>query len=207
METLKAREATVFVVDDDDATRKMVSRLIASVGLPVESYGTAEEFLAAYKPQRAGCLVLDVRMPGMSGLELQDKLAANHIGLPIVFVTGHGDVPMAVHCLQEGAVHFIEKPFREQVLLDAVHKALDQDRQRREEQAKRADVRARLATLTDREQDVLREVVAGKANKEIAAELDISIKAVEAHRTRILRKMNVRRTVELIKVVTSAGIL
>jgi len=205
VETPKTREPTVFVVDDDDAVRTMVGRLIASVGLCVETYGTAEEFLAAYKPSRPGCLVLDVRMPGMSGLELQDKLAANHIGLPIVFLTGYGDVPMAVHCLQEGAVHFIEKPFREQALLDAVHKALEQDRQRREEQARRADARARLASLTDREQDVLRLVVAGKANKEIAAELGVSIKAIEAHRTRILSKMKVRRTVDLVRAVVLAG--
>lgn len=201
MENLEPREPTVFVVDDDAAARNMVSRLIASVGLSTEAYGSAEEFLAAYEASRPGCLVLDVRMSGMSGLELQDKLAANRMEIPIVFVTGHGDVSMAVECLQAGAVHFIEKPFREQVLLEAIRKALEQDAKRREEEAVRAQIRRRLAILTEREREVLKLVVAGRANKEMAAELGISIKAIEAHRARIMNKMHVHGAVELVQLL------
>lgn len=204
---METQTPTVFLVDDDEATRKMVSRLIESVGLRVEAHASAEEFLAAYNPTRPGCLVLDVRMPGISGLELQSRLNANRIRIPIVFVSGHGDIAMAVQCLQDGAVHFIEKPFREQVLLDAIRRALKQDADCRELAARQTEVQRRLAELTDREHEVLQRVVEGKANKEIAAELGLSIKAVEAHRSRLLKKMGTHRSSELICLLAKCNAL
>lgn len=204
---METQTPTVFLVDDDEATRKIVGRLIESVGLRVEAYASAEEFLAAYSPTRPGCLVLDVRMPGISGLELQDRLNAKRIRIPIVFVSGHGDIAMAVQCLQAGAVHFIEKPFREQVLLDAIRRALKQDADYRESVARQTEVQRRLAELTDREHEVLQRVVEGKANKEIAAELGLSIKAVEAHRSRLLKKMGTRRSTELIRILAKCDAL
>jgi len=198
-------EPTVFIVDDDAVLRKLVTRLLQTVGLRAEAYASAEEFLAACAPWRPGCLLLDVRMRGMSGIELQRMLRARHVHLPIIFLSGHGDVPMAVHCLQAGAVDFIQKPFRDQDLLDAVRRALEQDARRREVETARRNIQARLAGLTNREREVLRLVIAGKANKQIAPELGISIKAVEAHRARIMRKMGVRSTVELVRVVLTAG--
>lgn len=198
---METEAPTVFVVDDDDTTRTMVSRLIAFLGWRVKAYASAEEFLSAYDPAWPGCLVLDVRMPGMSGLELQERLAIDRIRIPIIFLTGHGDVPMAVHCLQAGAVHFIEKPFREQLLLDAIQKALKRDSDRRELEARQMKIRQRLEKLTQREHEILQRVVAGKANKEIAAEFGITVKAVEAHRSRLLKKMDVERTPELIRTI------
>lgn len=198
-------EPTVFVVDDDESVRRMVTRLLRSVGLGATAFASAEEFLDGYDPCQPGCLVLDVRMSGMSGLELRDKLVSKKISLPIIFVTGHGDVPMAVQCIQAGAVDFIEKPFREQALLDRIRQAIERDAWHREQEARHADVQNRLAHLTEKEREVLKLVVAGKANKQSAAELGVSIKAIEAHRARVMGKMDAGSAVELVRLVLTMG--
>ena len=197
----------VHVVDDDDAMRKMTALLIESVGLNVTVHPSAEAFLEAYEPDRTGCLVLDVRMPGMSGLALQRELAAQRIRIPIIIITGHGDVPMAVETMRMGAVDFIEKPFREEQLLERIHQAIAQDAVDRRKHAKRADVLTRLALLTQREREVLDRVVVGRANKQIAAELGVGRKAIEAHRSRVMKKMQVHSGPELVHLIYNSGAL
>ncbi|MBN2563755.1 MAG: response regulator transcription factor [Phycisphaerae bacterium] len=197
-------EATVFVVDDDPGVRKGLSMLIKSVGLNVEAYPGAQAFLDACEPTRPGCLVLDVRMPGMSGLELQEKLAAQQITLPVIILTGHADVPMAVRAMQAGAIDFIEKPFREQVLLDRIQQAIEQDRAKRREQVERIGIKARLDRLTPREREVLDLVVAGKHNKATAAELGVSPKTVEFHRSRIMDKLKANSVADLVRMTLLA---
>jgi FixJ family two-component response regulator len=196
-------EPTVFVVDDDPGVRKALSLLLKSVGLNAEVYASGQEFLTAYDPQRPGCLILDVRMPGMSGLELQDTLRARGMTVPVIILTGHGDVPMAVRTLQAGAVDFVEKPFREQVLLERVQQALQQDVARRRAEAQHADARARLRLLTPRERQVLDLVVAGRHNKGIAAELGVSMKTVEFHRSKIMDKLQADSVAALVRLVMS----
>jgi two-component system response regulator FixJ len=198
-------EPTVFVVDDDRAMRDSLRWLLESVGLSVRTYPTAADFLAEYDPAQPGCLVLDVRMPGMSGLDLQAELTRRGAGLPTIVVTGHAEVPMAVRAVKAGAIDFIEKPFSDQLLLDRVRQALDIDRQEREVRRRRGEARSRLETLTAREREVLGLVAAGKANKEIAAELRLSTKTVEVHRAHVMSKMAVDSLAELIRVAILAG--
>jgi two-component system, LuxR family, response regulator FixJ len=197
--------ATIFVVDDDPRVRDSLRWLLESVGLAVEAYASASGFLEAYDPERAGCLVLDIRMPGMSGLQLQDTLAARGITVPIIMVTGHGDVPTAVSAVQKGAVDFLQKPFNDQVLLDRIHSALAVDAQRRQREAECSAIRARLASLTPRELEVLKQMLAGRQNKVIGAELGISMKTVEAHRARIMEKMAVDSLASLVAICVAVG--
>ena len=194
-------EPTVFVVDDDDGVRKGLSLLLRSVGLNVEVFAGAQEFLEDCNTDRPGCLVLDVRMPGMSGLELQERLKEEHIDIPVIILTGHGDVPMAVRAVQAGAVDFIEKPFREQVLLDRIQQALTMDAQRREQRTQRTVLENRLTRLTPREREVLGLVVVGKHNKAIATELGVTVKTVEFHRSKVMDKTQAGSVAELVRLV------
>jgi two-component system response regulator FixJ len=198
-------EPIVFVVDDDRAMRESLRWLLESVGLTVRTYANAADFLREYEPTQPGCLVLDVRMPGMSGLDLQADLVRRGAGLPTIVVTGHAEVPMAVRAVKAGAVDFIEKPFSDQLLLDRVRQALEIDRLEREVRRRREEARRRLETLTAREREVLMLVAAGKANKEIAAELGLSQKTVEVHRSHVMSKMFVDSLAELIRVAILAG--
>lgn len=199
-------EPIVFVVDDDQAIRSSLKWLIESVGLRVETYATADEFMRSYYPGRAGCLMLDVRMPGMSGLELQEHFAKHDILIPIIIITGHGDVPMAVRAMKSGAIDFIEKPFNDELLLESIRNALVLDVRQRETQAQRAEIAARLAHLTPREHEVMEMVTEGRSNKEIATGLGVSAKTVEAHRARVMEKMEAGSLAELVRMVIAAGI-
>ena len=192
-------EPTVFVVDDDEAVRDSMKWLVESVGLRVEIFESAQAFLAGYDPGRPGCLVLDVRMPGMSGLELQERLAEEDIGIPVIVMTGFGDVPTAVRAMKTGAVDFIEKPFNDQAMLDLIHDSLERDAEMRRERSVKAAARAQLEKLTQREREVMRLVVSGMSNKEIARELDIAPKTVEAHRAKVMEKMGVGSLAELVQ--------
>ena len=194
-------EITVFIVDDDAAFRDSLCWLLESAGHRVAAYPAAAAFLAAHDPHQPGCLVLDIRMPGMNGLELQDELQRRVIGIPIIFVTGHGDVPMAVSAIKKGAAEFIEKPFNDQTFLRLVEKALKLDAAQRREQARRMSVAARLDKLTAREREIMQFVIAGKMNKTIADELCISIKTVEAHRAKVMQKMGVGSVAKLVQIV------
>ena len=195
----------VFVVDDDPAMRDSLRWLIESTGARVETYGDAQGFLAAIRPDLPGVIILDVRMPGMNGLDLQAELLRRGIRLPTIVITGHAEVPMAVRAVKAGALDFIEKPFSDQLLLDRVRQALETDRQNREIRSRREDARQRLSALTTREREVLHLVVAGKANKEIASDLGVSPKTVEVHRAHVMSKMQVDSLAELIRVALLAG--
>lgn len=199
-------QPTVFVVDDDQAIRSSLEWLIESIGLQVETYATADEFMNSYYPGRSGCLLLDVRMPGMSGLELQEHLAQKQIRIPVIIITGHGDVPMAVRAMKSGAVDFIEKPFNDELLLESIRKALAVDEKQRQVQSQRARIAARLAHLTPREHEVMIMVTEGRSNKEIALDLGVSAKTVEAHRARVMEKMEAGSLAELVRMVLAAGI-
>ncbi len=190
---------TVFVVDDDPAIRFAMQALMDSVGLSHEIFGSGDEFLSAVDDDRAGCLVLDIRMPGLGGLELQQELLTRGNTLPVIFITGHGDVPMAVEAMQKGAVDFIQKPFRDQDLLDRIGEALKTDREQREAKNANAIVAERVAKLTNREREVFDLVVTGKPNKVIAYELGVSQRTVEIHRARVMEKMQARSLADLVK--------
>jgi len=190
---------TVFIVDDDAAIRFAMQALMDSVNLNHEIFASADEFLAKVGDQRPGCLVLDIRMPGLGGLELQEELIKRQSTLPIIFITGHGDVPMAVEAMQKGAVDFIQKPFRDQELLDRIREALATDEERRESQKHHAEVSSRLERLTNREREVFDLVVTGKPNKVIAYELGVSQRTVEIHRARVMEKMQARSLADLVK--------
>lgn len=190
---------TVFIVDDDAAIRIAMQSLLGSVNLEHEIYASADEYLEKIDDQRPGCLVLDIRMPGLGGLELQEELIKRGNTLPIIFITGHGDVPMAVEAMQKGAVDFIQKPFRDQELLDRIREALATDEQRREKQQQHAEVAKRLDKLTKREREVFDLVVTGKPNKVIAYELGVSQRTVEIHRARVMEKMQARSLANLVK--------
>ena len=198
-------EPTVFVVDDDPAMRNSLRWLIESVGLAVAAYATAEEFLERYEPNRPGCLVLDVRMPGMSGLDLQDALVQRCITIPTIVITGHAEVAMAVRAVKAGAIDFIPKPFSDQLLLDRIRQALEQDRRDRETREHETDVARRVSHLTQREREVMDLIVAGKANKEVAAELGLSPKTVEVHRAHVMEKMQVASLADLVRIALLAG--
>jgi FixJ family two-component response regulator len=197
-------EPKVFVVDDDAAMRDSLQWLIQSVGVAVETFATAEEFLAAYDPSRPGCLVLDVRMPGMGGLNLQQELNRREIGLPILIVTGYAEVPMAVRALKAGAFDFIEKPFSDQLLLERVRQAITLDREIRHARAVRAEAALRVARLTPREREVMELVIVGHPNKIIADRLGLSPKTVEVHRSQVMRRLEVDSLAELVRLVILA---
>jgi two-component system, LuxR family, response regulator FixJ len=197
--------ATVFIVDDDEAVRASMLLLMKSLGLPARAFVSANDFLADFDPNRPGCLVLDMRMPGMSGLELQEVLNERGGVLPIIFVTGHGDIPLAVEAMQHGAMDFLQKPFRDQDLIDRIHKAVEKDRAGRELLGSRERVRARLTQLTPREQQVLAMVTQGKSNKVIAGDLDLSERTVEIHRAHVMQKMAANSLAHLVRMVIDAG--
>jgi RNA polymerase sigma factor (sigma-70 family) len=192
-------EPTVFIVDDDQAVVRSLRWLIETVRLRVETFASAQAFLDGYDSSKPGCLVLDVRMPGMSGLELQKRLAARPIHVPIIFITGHGDVQMAVRAVQSGAFDFIEKPFNDQDLLDRIQKGIVFDAEQRGSEAQRAQLHARFASLTPREREVLDLVVEGMSNKVIANTLRLSAKTVEVHRAKVMEKMHARSISDLVK--------
>ena len=191
---------TVFIVDDDEAVRDSLRWLLEANGYRVKSFGSAEEFLAAYDPNQIGVLIVDVRMPGMSGLELQEELIKRNSPLPIVFITGHGDVPMAVSTIKKGAVDFLEKPFNETDLRAIVARMLQQASERASAALAQRNHHAILGRLTAREQQVLERIVAGRLNKQIAGDLNISIKTVEAHRANIMEKLEVTTVADLMKI-------
>jgi RNA polymerase sigma factor (sigma-70 family) len=196
---MSSQEPTIFLVDDDPAVLRSLTALVEVVFPKVKAYGSAAEFLAAYQSPCPGCLVLDVAMPGLNGLELQRKLTQDKIDLPIVFITGHGNVQMAVNAMQAGAVNFLEKPFREQELWDSIRKALELDVQNRRRKARRQRVEERLALLSEGERSVLNLILEGKLNKEIAAELGLSNRTVEDRRARLMKKMGARSVAELVQ--------
>ena len=196
-------QATVFIVDDDEAVRDSLKMLMESVGLGTEVFASAQEFLALFDDERAGCLVLDIRMPGMSGLELQGVLNERRSMLPVIFITGHGDVPMAVQAIRGGAQDFIQKPFREQELLDRVQQVLAEDSHNRDVLHDKRDILERLAKLTPREREVLDLVVAGNANKVIAIDLGLSQRTVEIHRAHVMDKMQTKSLAHLVRMMIS----
>jgi two-component system response regulator TtrR len=190
---------TAYVVDDDESIRTLWRWLMESNGIAVKTFATAAEFIESYRNEESGCLVLDLKLPGMSGLELQEYLHRRDIEIPIVFVTGHGDVPAAVSALKGGAVDFIQKPFSYKDVLSIIEKAFERDARIRERRTRQLRIAGRLATLTEREQEVLQRVIEGKPNKIIAAELDISMKTVEFHRAKVMEKMGVTSVAELVQ--------
>ncbi len=198
-------ERTVYVVDDDPAMRHSLTWLIGSLGVHVEPFASGEEFLHAIRPDKPGCLVTDVRMPGMSGLELQDTLARAGSLLSVIVISGHADVPMAARAFRAGAVDVIEKPFNDQVLLDRVHEALEKSFRAWEGHARKARVRSLLARLSPRERQVADLVVAGKPSKVIAAEINLSLKTVEVHRHNVMEKLEVGSVADLTRLLLEAG--
>jgi FixJ family two-component response regulator len=196
---MKDSDPIVFVVDDDESVRDAVRRLIASVGLRVETFGSTREFLDSKRPEAPSCLVLDVRLPGASGLELQRDLTAANVHIPIIFITGHADVPMTVRAMKAGAVEFLTKPFRGQELLDAIQEAIAKDRLTWNERAQMADLRARYDSLTPREKEVLMLVASGLLNKQIGAELGTSELTVKTHRGRVMQKMGADSLADLVR--------
>jgi FixJ family two-component response regulator len=199
-------EAIVFVVDDDPSMRKALSNLFRSVGLRAEVFGSAREWLETKLPEVASCLVLDIRLPGPSGLDFQAELAKTNIQIPIIFMTGHGDIPMTVKAMKAGAVDFLTKPFRDQDMLDAVAVAIERDRTRRKEEKIVAGLRAVFETLTPRERDVLALVASGLMNKQIAAEIGLAEITVKIHRGHLMRKMGARSLADLVRMAEMLGI-
>ena len=193
-------QAIVFVVDDDPSMRATLSDVMRSVGLEVQTFKSTQDFLHSELPNAPGCLVLDVRLPGQSGLDFQRTLADSGIDLPVVFITGHGDVPMSVRAMKAGAVDFLIKPFRDQDLLDAVHAAIKRDRVRRQDATRLVDLRERFQSLTQRERDVMALVVLGRLNKQIAAELGVAEVTVKAHRSQTMHKMGADSLAELVRI-------
>lgn len=192
-------EPTVFVVDDDEPVRDAIGLLLDTVDIAYECFDSATAFVDGYSGARTGCLVLDIRMPGMSGLELQDHLIAKNDPLPVIFITGHGDIPMAVEAMKKGAMDFIRKPFRDQELLDRIQEAMSRDAENREHHADLEAVRSRAANLTPREKEVFARVAEGQANKVVAIDLEISERTVEIHRSQVMQKMAARNLADLVK--------
>jgi FixJ family two-component response regulator len=199
-------QSIVFVVDDDASIRKALDSLIRSVGLTVQLFGSAQEFLQAKKPNVPSCLILDVRLPGISGLDFQRKLAESKIFIPIIFITGHGDIPMSVRAMKAGAVEFLTKPWREQDLLDAINVAIEGDAARRQQEKEISALRDRLEWLTPREREVLPLVVSGFPNKQIAAEIGTSETTVKVHRGQLMRKMGADSLPDLVRMAERLGI-
>ena len=194
-------EPTVFIVDDDQEVRDAIGFLMQSVGLEQESFASAQAYLDAFVPDRSGCLILDIRMKGMSGMDLQQRLSQEPLHPPIIMITGHGDVPMAVRAVKAGAVDFIEKPFHDQTLLDAVHRAFEQDATRRGHASRLADIQERLARLTPGEREIMELIVSGSRNKIIAADLGISQSTVETHRSKVMEKLEAKTLSDLMRMV------
>jgi len=201
----KKSRSTVFVVDDDESVRGSLQFLLGSVGLESRAFASAAEFLSVYDAGEPGCLVLDVRMPGMSGLDLQQQLNLRGAVLPVIFITGHGDIPMAVEAMQHGAHDFLQKPFRDQDLIDRIQEALTKDANARAALEEHDNIRSRLATLTPREQEVLALMAQGKPNKIMAFELGLSQRTVEIHRARVMEKSGAASLAELVRMVMNAG--
>jgi FixJ family two-component response regulator len=196
----------VFVVDDDVATRESLKNLIRSVGLRAETFASAQDFLRSTRPDVPSCLVLDVRLPGLSGLDLQKRMAEVELAIPIVFISGHGDIPMSVRAMKAGAVEFLTKPFREQELLDAIQQALERDRNAREQRAEVADLRSRYRRLTPRERQVMALVVTGLLNKQVAGELGTSEASVKVHRQHVMEKMRAGSLAALVRMADRVGV-
>ncbi|MGY4480248.1 response regulator transcription factor [Bradyrhizobium sp. USDA 3364] len=201
-----APEHVVFIIDDDVAMRETLGSLFRSVGLRVELFGSAREFAQIKMPDAASCLVLDIRLPGVSGLDFQAELAVAGIRVPIIFMTGHGDIPMSVQAMKAGAIDFLTKPFRDQDMLDAVVKALERDQKRRDSEIAVAEIRVRLGSLTAREREVMGFVVEGFMNKQVAAKLGVSEITVKVHRVNMMRKMKARSVIDLVGMADSLGI-
>jgi two-component system response regulator FixJ len=193
----------VHVVDDEAAVRDAVAMLLGSVGLVCAQYGSALQFLAEYKPGAPGCLLLDVRLPGLSGLELQDRLAKSGFTLPVIVMTGHGDIQMAVRAMRAGAIDFIEKPFHDQALLDRVHEAIERSARAQDDAGERAELIRRYERLTEREREVMAKVVIGRPNKLIADDLGVSIRTVESHRAHIMEKMQAQSLSHLVRIAVA----
>jgi two-component system, LuxR family, response regulator FixJ len=196
---------TVFVVDDDDAVRNSLRMLLKSAGVHAEASASAQDFLASYEVSQPGCLVLDVRMPGMSGLEMQHELNLRGATIPVIFITGHGDIPMAVEAMQHGAFDFLQKPFRDQELLDRVQRALVRDTEYRARLRHTDRIRERLASLSPREREVLNLVTQGKANKMVAGDLGVSQRTVEIHRAHVMQKMEAGSLAELVRMMMTVA--
>lgn len=196
---MKSSKQKVFIVDDDESVRDAMGFLLDTIDLPHRSFGSATEFLEHFDDSERGCLVADIRMPGMNGLQLQQELKDRNVTLPIIFVTGHGDIPMAVEAMKNGALDFLRKPFREQDLLDRIQQALEHESTARHRRRERTRIRALIDTLTPREKEVFERVVTGKANKVIAAELGISERTVEVHRSQVMQKLGVRTLADLVR--------
>jgi FixJ family two-component response regulator len=198
---MQQKTPTVFVVDDDEGVRNSLRFLLKSVGLATRTLASASEFLDTYEPSQPGCLVLDVRMPGMSGLELQQQLNLRGAVIPVIFITGHGDIPMAVEAMQQGAFDFLQKPFRDQDLIDRIQRALERDARNRAALDQHAKIRERLDSLTPREREVLALMTRGKPNKIMAAELGVSQRTVEIHRARVMEKSGAASLAQLVRMV------
>jgi FixJ family two-component response regulator len=199
-------DSVVFVIDDDPSVREALAGLLRSVGLGVQSFGSAQEFLQSPRPEVPGCLVLDVRLPGRSGLDLQRELAASGIHLPIVFLTGHGDIPMSVRAIKAGAIEFLTKPFHDQELLDAIQLGIERDRAGRREAAARLGLQERYGSLTPREREIMALVVSGRMNKQIAGDLGLSEITVKVHRGQVMRKMRAKSLAELVRMADRLGV-
>ena len=200
-----AEQPIVFVVDDDAPTRQALARLFYSVQLRVEVFASAQEFLRSKRPDVPSCLVLDVRLPGLSGLDFQTELTNADIRIPIVFITGHGDIPMSVRAMKAGAVDFLLKPFRDQDLLDAVASAIQRDQARRDDEKMTSDVRMRFSALTPREREIMALVASGLLSKQIAAQIDVSEITVKVHRSHLMKKMGARSVADLVRMATMLG--
>jgi len=203
---MKPSDAIVFVVDDDQSVRTALRRLIGSAGFDVVTFASAQKFLDYEHPDKPSCVVLDIRLPGLSGLDLQDKMVAVGLSMPIIFITGHGSVPKSVRAMKAGAVDFLEKPVDDQVLLKAITNAIEKDKQARTERAIKSDIKSLYETLTPREREVFGLVITGMLNKQIAAELDISEKTIKVHRARVMQKMHVVSVAELVRLAAIIGI-
>ena len=198
---MKEKNSTVFIVDDDSGVRSSIRVLLKSIGIAATAMGSAREFLDTFDPDQPGCLVLDIRMPGMSGMELQQQLNMKGAIIPVIFITGHGDVPMAVEAMQHGAFDFLQKPFRDQDLIDRIQKALARDRETRQGLRKHSEIRQRLDSLTPREKDVLKLLTQGQQNKVMAGELGLSQRTVEIHRAHVMEKMGAQSVAQLVRMV------
>src|SRR5436853_1145990 len=205
-EVITEQQPAIVVIDDDVSVRKSLDNLFRSVGFAVELFASPQEFLQSNRADRPGCIVLDVRFPGRSGLDMQQELAAANIQLPIIFITGYGDIPMSVRAMKAGAVEFLTKPFRDQDLLDAVGAALERDRVRRSGDSRLAELRSRFDTLTGRERQVLGLVVAGRLNKQIAGDLGVSEMTVKMHRRQVMRKMQATGVAQLVRLADQLGL-